>query len=175
MRRRSSTLFLTAAVAGCMIYVAQDHVRFNVTDSMPLGLWLVSGQSGELRRGDAVTVCLPTDTAQAAYRNGYIGMGRCVDGYEPILKPIGAVAGDVVTVSSTGLAVNGEAMPNTVAKQSDTLGRLMNPVPPGEYRVEVGTVWIIAPRNELSFDSRYFGPITLSAVTGTASPLIVGP
>jgi conjugative transfer signal peptidase TraF len=172
VKRSGSTLALTVVVAGCMVLASKDHVRFNLTDSMPLGVWLVGRTGGELKRGDVVTVCLPTDTASAAFQSGYIGVGLCADSYEPILKPIGAVAGDVVTVSSTGLAVNGVAVPNTVARQADTTGRLMNPVPPGEYRVEPGTVWIIAPRHELSFDSRYFGPVSVSAVTGMASPLL---
>lgn len=173
MKQRKIYLVLTAAIAGTMILGAKEHVRLNFTNSMPLGVWLVTKISGEPKRGDIVTLCLPTNTADAAYQNGYIGMGSCKDNYEPILKPIGAVAGDVVTVRETGLAVNGVALANTAAKRADTSGRLMTFVPPGEYRVESETVWIIAPRSELSFDSRYFGPVALSTITGAASPLLV--
>jgi conjugative transfer signal peptidase TraF len=173
MKRGKTTLVLAAVVAGCMVLAVKDHVRFNLTDSMPLGVWLVTPIPVELKRGDIVTVCLPTTSASAAFRNGYIGTGLCADRYEPILKPIGAVFGDVVTVSPTGLAVNGDIVPNTAAQQTDTTGRPMNPIPPGEYRVQPGTVWIVAPRHALSFDSRYFGPVAVSAITGAASPLIV--
>lgn len=173
MKRGSLSFFMTVAIAGGMVLVAKDNLRINITSSMPLGVWMISEATKPLDRGSTVIVCLPTETASAAFQNGYIGWGACADQYEPLLKPIGAVGGDVVTVSSTGLAVNGVAMPNTAAKSVDTLGRVMETVPPGQYTVAPGTVWIIATRDELSFDSRYFGPLDVSAVTGTARPLIV--
>ncbi len=50
-----------------------------------------------IARGDIVSIC-PPDTAvfRAARARGYVPYGRCPGGYEPLLKPVAAIAGDIV-------------------------------------------------------------------------------
>jgi len=47
------------------------------------------------------------------------------DGYAPLLKPIAARAGDTVTVSEAGVAVNGKLLPNSKQYPKDGIGRPM--------------------------------------------------
>ena len=49
----------------------------------------------------------------SAQARGYIPAGSCPGGSEPLVKPIAAMAGDVVAVSAAGVAVNGQAVQDT--------------------------------------------------------------
>jgi conjugative transfer signal peptidase TraF len=164
-------LAITALVVGAAMLVATDHVRLNLSDSMPLGFWwITAGQ--EPGRGDVVTVCLPGDAGTIARQHGYIGAGECAGDHEALLKPIVAMAGDVVTVTTEGLVVNGEFLPNSALLESDRAGRGMDIMALGTHIVAPHTFWIIATRDPRSFDSRYFGPLHVSTVQGTATPLL---
>jgi len=85
----------------------------------------------------------------------------CGDGYAPLVKPIAARAGDTVTLSQAGVAVNGKLLQNSKQYPKDGIGRPMPMVPFGTYAVLPGTVWVISSYNRFSFDSRYFGPVNL--------------
>jgi conjugative transfer signal peptidase TraF len=151
--------------------VARDHVRLNLSDSMRHGFWwITAGRPPE--RGDVVTVCLPGDAGTIARVRGYIGAGECPGDHESLLKPVVATVGDIVSVTRNGLAVNGRPLPNSVPLDSDTSGRGMTAAPAGIHVVVPHTFWIVATRDPRSFDSRYFGPLHLSTVRGTATPLL---
>jgi conjugative transfer signal peptidase TraF len=146
-------------------------VRVNTSASLPPGIWQLTRAGGPLQRGEIVSLC-PVDSApfRLARQRGYIPGGRCPGGYEPLYKPIAAVAGDVVTMTATGIAVNGRLLPNSRALARDNHGEL--PVmPAGHYPVAPGTIWLVSSFNPASFDSRYVGPLPVTHVQGRLRPL----
>jgi conjugative transfer signal peptidase TraF len=146
-------------------------VRWNVTPSVPTGLYLQTAVS--LERGRLVVACpSPANPAvRAAISRGYLPPGHCPGGVAPLLKPIAALPGDRVTSTSTGLHVNGKPLPGTYARPADPQGRPL-PTPPVAYTVPAGTV-LLATSNPGSFDGRYFGPTAESSIAAGARPLLL--
>ena len=152
-----------------------EGLRLNTTPSMPVGLWQVSPSVPErLHHGSIVTVCLPeTPTVRLGFERGYIHAGSCPDGLEPLVKPIAALQGDVVTVRPTGILVNGSLVSGTVQLARDSGGRILSPVRAGVYVVQPDRIWVLTGRDRRSFDSRYFGEVPTSAVQAEAHPFWV--
>ncbi|MBV8401895.1 MAG: conjugative transfer signal peptidase TraF [Acetobacteraceae bacterium] len=164
---------LVAALAG-IASAGYAGFRVNTSPSMPVGIWRVAPASEPLERGDIVTVCLPDDdTTREAVSRGYISAGPCPGGYEPLIKPVAAVADDAVVVSRDGVSVNREPIPGTKQLAHDTAGRPLQPADQGWYRVKDDEVWVLSGHDPRSFDSRYFGPIPVSNVRGIARPVWV--
>ena len=121
-----------------------------------------------------MTVCLPDGAAlRQAMQRGYIASGACPDGAEPLVKPVAAVTGDLVTVSANGISVNATQVANTAALAQDEAGRLLHPMAARSYRVAPNELWLLSGRNPRSFDSRYFGAVPVANVLGVAHPLWV--
>jgi len=95
----------------------------------------------------------------------------CAQMAAPLLKPTIARAGDVVSVSAAGIAVNGKMIPRTAPRTSDSKGRKLQPWPTGQYLVGPGTVWVASAYNEHSYDSRYFGPVPTSTIRYRLRPV----
>jgi len=175
--RQRRTLALCAAGATMLATLAtayQAGVRVNTTPSMPIGLWAIASARTVPRRGDIVTVCLPDGPAlRQAMRRGYIAAGVCPDRAEPLVKPVAAVGGDLVTVSVTGISVNATPVANTAPLARDEAGRVLHPVPAGSYRVAPGELWLLSGHDTRSFDSRYFGAVPVTNVLGVVHPLWV--
>jgi conjugative transfer signal peptidase TraF len=93
--------------------------RINESPSLPVGVWHISPLRTEVRRDDVVSFC-PPDTAvfREAQQRGYLGSGLCGAGYEPLLKPVAAIAGDRLTRTDGGININGRLIAN-----SKSLGR----------------------------------------------------
>jgi conjugative transfer signal peptidase TraF len=143
-------------------------VRLNVTPSVPIGLYQVSNDP----TASFVEFCPPSEFGPLSVEREYRGRSTsCLDHGEPLLKPIIAREGDAVEVSSEGISVNGTLIPNTVAKKTDTAGRILTAWPQGMYSVEAGTVWVVSRYNPRSFDSRYFGPIRVGQIKNHLQPL----
>lgn len=148
-------------------------LRINPTDSMPRGLWRLISRHGPLHRGDIVIACLPDNPiTQLAMRRGYFWHSHaCPSGIVPVVKPVVAVAGDIVRVTAAGIAVDGVPVPNSALLTRDSAGRKITPVAPGTYHVRPGQMWLISNYNRRSFDSRYLGPVPVSGVQGLARPV----
>jgi conjugative transfer signal peptidase TraF len=152
----------------------QAGLRVNTTPSMPIGLWAIESVRTVLTRGDVVTVCLQDGAAlRQAMQRGYIATGTCPRGAEPLVKPVAAVSGDLVTVSAKGMSVNTSPIGNTAPLMRDEAGRVLHPVPAGPYRVAPDELWLLSGHDPRSFDSRYFGAVPLANVLGVAHPLWV--
>jgi conjugative transfer signal peptidase TraF len=89
------------------------------------------------------------------------------------VKPVIAVAGDLVTVTPQGITVDGQLVANTAPLAEDEAGRPLHPIPIGNYRLAPGEMWLLSGHDPRSFDSRYFGAVPAANVTGVASPLWV--
>jgi conjugative transfer signal peptidase TraF len=175
LRRGVQAIFVAGALlAGTLVMAWLCGIRVNTTASMPRGLWQVRTADASLRRGAFVTVCL-SDTApiREAAARGYLPAGICADGYAPLVKPVAAVAGDRVTVTPRGIAVDGRPVPHTAQLVRDSYGRPLRAVAPGVYPVMPGQVWLLSGHDPRSFDSRYFGPVPTANVQGVARPLWV--
>jgi conjugative transfer signal peptidase TraF len=168
-----------AIAGGCILLcglsgAVQAGFRVNLTPSMPKGLWHVQPVA-TVHRGDTVVVCAPPLETSEGLERGYIGAGGCPGGSEPLLKPVAAVAGDVVSVGRDVVAVNGQALPDVVPLTHDSAGRPLFGVAPGNYRVRDGEVWVVSSHVPNSWDSRYWGAVSLAGIQGRAEPVWVAP
>jgi conjugative transfer signal peptidase TraF len=171
---RRAALAVGTLLVGTLATAWVVGLRINDTASMPRGVWQVSGVDAPLRRGQIVTVCLPGSApVREAAARGYAPAGTCASGIEPLIKPVAAIAGDVVTVTTLGVVVNGRLVDGTTQLAKDSAGRPLRPVQAGVYPVLPGQVWLLSGHDPRSFDSRYLGPIPTENVQGVARPLWV--
>jgi conjugative transfer signal peptidase TraF len=145
-RRRPAAAVSVAGVLvmGTLALGGAAGLRVNATASMPRGVWWV--RSGvPVARGEIAAAC-PPDRAELreAAQRGYIPAGTCPGGYEPLVKPVAAVAGDLVTVTLRGIVVDGTPVASTAPLARDEAGRTLRAVPVGSYRVAPGEVWLLS-------------------------------
>ena len=153
------------AVAGIAAILG---LRINTSYSLPLGLYQVTLDEA----APLIEFCPSEPFASESSHRGYRSRGLiCPDGAVPLLKPIVARTGDVVTVTDAGLSVNGASVPNTGPLQHDRLGRQLKAWPLGRYKVAPGTVWVASTYNAGSYDSRYMGPVDKRLIRRRLRPL----
>ncbi len=142
-------------------------VRINTSPSLPVGLYAVADTDTSL-----VEFCPAEPFARLSILRGYRDRGTCPDGAGPLLKPIAARSGDVVNFSASGITVNGKLLHNTAPLALDTKGRPLVHWPFGHYLVTADTLWVASSYHPRSFDSRYFGPIAISAIRDHLRPVL---
>jgi conjugative transfer signal peptidase TraF len=147
---------------------ALGGVRFNSTGSLPIGLYRVSTAAD----ANLAEFCPPEPLSRLSVVRQYRNRGNCLDGDNPLMKPIVARFGDVVVLSKSGLKVNGSLLGNTAPRSQDSKARPLPHYPFGTYQVNAGTVWVASSYHPLSFDSRYFGPIPTSIIRHRLKPLL---
>jgi len=143
-------------------------LRINTSPSLPVGLYFTSADDN----ANLVEFCPAEPFATLAIVRGYRDAGACSDGAAPLLKPVVAKAGDMVELSARGMSVNGVLLPNTAPLSKDTKGRPLEAWPFGRYLVAPQTVWVASSYHPRSFDSRYFGPLSTSAIRAHVKPLL---
>jgi conjugative transfer signal peptidase TraF len=163
--------FLTCgvAVAAAVVLCSQCGLRFNLTASLPIGLYIRSNASDT----NLAEFCPPEPFSQISVERRYRRSGVCPDGDSPLLKPVVAKSGDVVVTSPSGIAVNGTLLPNTAPRDRDSKGLPLPHYAFGTYTVLPGFVWVASTYHPLSFDSRYFGPIPAGSVRERLKPILV--
>jgi type IV secretory pathway protease TraF len=97
-----------------------------------------------------------------------MGIRRYVESGALLLKPIAATHG--AKVCRHGLTVTIDGALAARALRKDRLGRAL-PGWSGCWLILSDEVFLIAPARRDSFDSRYFGAISRSAIVGRAQPL----
>ncbi len=137
---------------------------YNPTDSVPRGWYRVSSiaNAASLHVGSIVLVRLPADVAAFAGQRGYLPSGV------PILKRIGALAPQSICVRGQVVLIDG-----AVAASTRTHDGARRPLRAWQHcrPLANGELFLLSDTSPASFDSRYFGPITASAVLGIAWPL----
>lgn len=160
---------LTASLALASQVIHHLNIRINITDSAPIGLWHVSREKADFRRSDLVEVCPPPAPAVSIMHDrGLLQVGPCTDDTTSLLKVIGAIEGDHVTVrKGENILVNGQELTNTSAVAA------LPSWPAGDLIIPAGHVWLVSTYSAGSFDSRYFGPVPVGNILGVASPVLV--
>lgn len=153
-------------VPAVMPVATRDRVFivYNPSDSVPRGWYRIGRMesAASLHVGSIVLARLPADVAAFAAQRGYLPSSV------PILKRIGALAPQSVCVRGQLVHVDG-IMVATV-RTHDGAHRALQAW--SQCRpLAVDELFLLGDTNPASFDSRYFGPISGSAVLGVAQPL----
>jgi conjugative transfer signal peptidase TraF len=157
-----------AALTGSFLVCGFTGVRFNSSPSLPLGMYVTTADE----HANLVEFCPAEPFASLSIARAYRDTGTCRDGAAPLLKPVVASAGDAVELSARGISVNGLLLPNTAPLSKDTKGQPLRAWPFGRYFVVPGTVWVASSYHPRSFDSRYFGPISITAIRDRLKPFL---
>lgn len=158
-----------AVAAAVPLYLA--GYRYNETPSLPRGVWRLIPPTFE--RGEIVAFCPDPETPaiRIALDRGYIREGACPGGIEPMFKPIVGIAGDTVEIDAAGVRVAGTRLPASSRPHAvDGTGAAM-PAQPRRQVIPPSTLFVVSTYSPWSYDSRYFGPIHRSQVTGAAHPV----
>ncbi|GAA0533053.1 S26 family signal peptidase [Serratia marcescens] len=158
-----------AALAWASFVQPLPRLIYNPSDSVAVGWYRVDPlhhRPGSLPRpssvGSIVLTTLPPDAAALAAQRGYL------PARVPLLKRVGATAPQHVCVFDALVWIDG--VPSAAALPADRWGR---PLPSWQQcrRLEAGELFLLSVTNPASFDSRYFGPVSASAVIGVAHPV----
>lgn len=155
------TVFGIAALAWPSDHTPVARLVYNPSDSVPPG-WYRIGPPDSLHVGSIVLTRLPADAAALAAQRGYLPE------HIPLLKRIGAMSPQRVCIEGNIVRIDGVAV--ATARTADSRGR---PLLTWRQcrRLHEGELFLISATNPASFDSRYFGPVAVSAVIGSAEPL----
>lgn len=168
--RTAYLLTAAALVAGCLLRL---FLCVNlVSGSMPRGVYRLVRPPGQPRTCLAL-FCLPSRLGRLGRARGYLGLGSCPGGVSALLKPVVAVAGDVVDVDARGVSVNGELLPRSAPLARDSEGRPLSVGWDGPVRLAPGTFLAVSTFTGRSWDGRYWGPLPASSLRARAVPLLL--
>ncbi|EIU4412788.1 S26 family signal peptidase [Pseudomonas aeruginosa] len=158
-----------AALAWASFVHPLPRLIYNPSDSVAVGWYRVDSLgygAGSLPHplsvGTIVLTTLPPDAAALAAQRGYL------PARVPLLKRVGAIAPQEVCIAGGIVRIDG--VPSAAVLPADRWGR---PLPSWQHcrRLESGELFLLSTTNPASFDSRYFGPVSSSAVIGIARPI----
>ncbi|MBW7836527.1 MAG: S26 family signal peptidase [Sphingomonadales bacterium] len=136
---------------------------YNASPSIPKGFYRVRNVQS-ISIGDLVVARLPKHIQALAKERGYLPEGV------PPIKPVAAGPGDWICHEGGWLYIN-RNVPTHVPK-ADSKGRGM-PQWKACRRMAEGEYFLLLPHVEMSFDSRYFGPVRHADIVGKATPFLV--
>jgi len=148
------------AVLSALASLFASHLLCNCTPSLPLGLYWLS-RSGHVTAGALVAFPVPRCVQELVRERGYLPPGAL------LVKPVVALPDDRVCTDGGALTVNGA--PFGPIATEDTRGRPL-PHPERCGPLPDGFAFVASPL-PTSFDSRTFGPVPLTSIRATVTPL----
>lgn len=149
------------ALGWAALTTSPPRLVYNASDSVPIGWYRIS-PANSLAPGDLVLVDLPSEMRSLAAQRGYLPANV------PLLKTVVAMAPQQVCMLGSQVRIDGDL----VAKRLrwDRQGRAL-PHWQACRRLVGDELFLLSNSNPASFDSRYFGPVSVDAVIGRAQPL----
>lgn len=154
---RICLLCLASSMIMGMMFLYAYGYRFNTTISMPTGIYQLD--TATPRKGDMVALCLSDRQAAFAYARGYLRQGSCANGVQPLLKLLGGIEGDTITLDNNIVQIGNLVLP---VHGKDQLGSpLFQELKSGV--IPKGQAFVYTP-HERSFDSRYVGLVPFTSL-----------
>ncbi len=152
-RRTRRSLVLGGLVL--LTVLSPRGVRLNTSGSVPLGFYRLSAVSTPLARGTLVVLPVPAEVRPWQNR------------WQPILKPVAAIGGDVVCLWDEGVWIEGQWYGPIYEEAAQ------KPLPKlrGCLLVKPGEVFLASSAPK-SLDSRYFNAVPITGLTAKAIPLL---
>ena len=150
-----------AMLAWPSLHKSVARLVYNPSDSVPPG-WYRIDPPDSLHVGSIVLTRLSANAAALAAQRGYLPE------HIPLLKRIGAMSLQQVCIAKHIVRIDGVAVAGVRAV--DGHGRPLSAWQQCR-RLHDGELFLLSASNPASFDSRYFGPVAVSAVIGSAQPL----
>lgn len=173
--RRVPPIFISVVIATAyaLAWNAGTGVAINLSPSMPIGVYL-SRPIADPKPGDLVSVCIPPSPASIYADRSYVPRSpRCPSGLAPVIKPIAAADGDVVSIEPDGTRVNANLVPNSLVFDTDSNGRPIPHLPHGWIkRLNTGEYFVMATVLPRSLDSRYYGLVSRNQLLQKLIPLL---
>jgi conjugative transfer signal peptidase TraF len=164
--RKLVALVVIAVIASSILF--GNRLIVNRTHSLPVGLYYWSDVP--IKKGSIVLFKPDENTGPEQ-----LGIER---GYEaralPLLKRVVALAGDLVSVSSSGVSINGQLLPNSAPLSHDEAGRPLAMAQLDHFKLGSDQAFLMG-MTATSWDSRYFGPVSLSRCSGSFVPVLTWP
>jgi conjugative transfer signal peptidase TraF len=168
--RKSRTVAIGVVISMLLLWGAIGAgLRINGTHSFPVGVYRVRHKRPE--KGELVTVdppALPVFTL--AKERGYLNVAFSPTPH--LLKRLAGVAGDRVTIDSTGVEVNGIRLANSAPCNCDGAGRPLQPFALKDHILDPDEVLLMSDYSPASFDARYFGPLSKTSIQSVITPLL---
>ena len=149
--------FTVAALIASMLWQPRPLLIWNASASAPVGLYLVTS-SYEVRAGEMVIAWTPEPARSLAAERRYLPSNV------PLVKRVGAVAGDQVCAAGEAIWVNGRHVGGR--REVDAAGRRM-PAWTGCRELAAGEYFLLMESPD-SFDGRYFGVTRQEDLVGRA-------
>lgn len=150
-----------AAMGWATFVEVAPKIVYNGSPSLPIGFYRVTPVDC-LRLNDLVVVPVPETYEKLALERRYLGPGAL------LIKRVAALSGDRVCVLDGRVLINGGLVAR--ALKVDSTGRPM-PVPEGCRTLREDEFFALIEEVQASFDSRYFGALTLDSIIGRTRPL----
>lgn len=166
LRQANRRLVASVAVTGAfvtmllatLLWPPRPWLVWNASPSSQTGLYLVQA-SGPAAVDDMVIAWPPDDARRLGAERHYVPANV------PLVKRVGAVAGDRVCAAGEAIFINGRLV--ALRRGHDPSGRPM-PWWTGCELVREGELFLLTPDADLAFDGRYFGITGPSQIVGTA-------
>lgn len=140
-----------------------DHFRISwSSDSMPRGIYKEVNRLPA--KGEIAASCLTYEVAQHGLERGFFIKGHCDTGIQPIIKPIQAIEGDIVSIEEGEISINGQIVQGFKVHSKDSLGRPIKRFYQGEQKLKKGEFWLMSNYKDNSYDSRYFGAVPINYI-----------
>jgi conjugative transfer signal peptidase TraF len=164
--RKLVALIVIAVIASSILF--GNRLIINRTHSLPVGLYYWSDVP--IKKG-SIVLFKPDHSTPLEQ----LGIERGYEARElPLLKRVVALAGGVVSVSSSGVTVNGKVLPNSAPLLCDEAGRPLAMAQLDRFTLGTEQAFLMGV-TPTSWDSRYFGPVSLARCTGSFVPVLTWP
>jgi len=164
--RKLVALVVIAVIASLILF--GHRLIVNRTHSLLVGLYYWSDVP--IKKG-SIVLFKPDQSTPLKQ----LGIERGYEARElPLLKRVVALAGDVVSVSSSGVSINGQLLPNSAPLFRDEAGKRLAMAQLDHFRLGTDQAFLMGVTST-SWDSRYFGPVALSRCSGFFFPVLTWP
>jgi conjugative transfer signal peptidase TraF len=155
------TLVAAAVAGGPLLWHPRPLLVWNACASSAVGFYALTPVR-DLGRGDMVVAWPPLSARRLAADRGYLPAGV------PLVKPVAAVAGDLVCGERARIFINGRLV--AMRRSIDPRGRVM-PWWRGCRRLRPGEALLLSAHAAQAFDGRYFGVSRSADLLGRAKLL----